>query len=227
MPVHDEERTIAALVEDLEHEVVALVPGTQVIVVDDASVDGTPQLLGQLRQARPWLQVERLAANVGHGRAVRHGLNLSRGDWIFGIDSDGQFVVADFALLWARRGEADLVLGVRERRHDPRHRLVLSRLVAAASSLLAGRRIKDANTPFRLLRRDAWEDLSRTLDEAALAPNVLMTVGAGLRGWRILEVPVRHLARRGAPSTLRALRLVRFSLRGLAQLLVYRRRVRR
>jgi hypothetical protein len=117
------------------------------------------------------------------------------------------------------------VLGVRQRRHDPRLRLVLSRLVARLSSLLARRRLKDANTPFRLLRREAWEDLSPTLDAAALAPNVLMTVGAGLRGWRILEVPVRHLPRSGTPSTLRALRLLRFSLRGLAQLIVYRRRV--
>jgi dolichol-phosphate mannosyltransferase len=223
--VHDEERTIGALVRDLEHDVLAVVPSAQVIVVDDASTDGTPQLLADLQQSRPWLHVKRLDVNVGHGRAVRQGLDSSRGDWIFGLDSDGQFVVADFALLWARRDEAELVLGVRQRRHDPRHRLVLSQLVARVSSLLARRRLKDANTPFRLLRRDAWEDLSPTLEATALAPNVLMTVGAGLRGWRILELPVRHLPRSGTPSTLRALRLVRFSLRGLAQLIVYRRRV--
>lgn len=224
--MHDEERTIGDLVRDLEQDVLAVVPSAQVIVVDDASTDGTPQLLADLRQSRAWLHVERLDANVGHGRAVRHGLDLSSGDWILGIDSDGQFVVADFALLWARRGEADLVLGVRKRRHDPLHRLVLSRLVARVSSLLARRRLRDANTPFRLLRRDAWEDLSPALQASALAPNVLMTVGAGLRGWRVLEVPVRHLPRSGTPSTLRALRLVRFSLRGLAQLIAYRRRVR-
>ncbi len=227
VPVHDEERTIAALVEDLERDVVPGVAGAEVIVVDDASTDATPGILAALREGRPWLRVERLEPNVGHGRAVRHGLELARGEWIFGLDSDGQFVVADFALLWREREEGDLVLGVRERRHDPRHRLILSRTVAVVSSLLAGSRIRDANTPFRLLRRRAWDDLRPTLDPAALAPNVLVTVGAGLRGWPVVEVPVTHLARAGGPSTLRSLRLLRFSLRGLGQLLAYRRRVGR
>jgi hypothetical protein len=99
--------------------------------------------------------------------------------------------------------------------------------VAAVSSLLAGSRIRDVNTPFRLLRRRVWNDLRPTLDAAALAPNVLVTVGAGLRGWRVLEIPVTHLAREGGTSTLRSLRLLRFSLRGLGQLLAYRRRVGR
>jgi dolichol-phosphate mannosyltransferase len=227
VPVHDEERTIATLVDDLGRDVLTVVPRAEVIVVDDASSDRTPQLLEELRRTRPWLQVERLDQNVGHGRAVRRGLDLSRGEWIFALDSDGQFVVADFARLWDRREEADLLLGVRERRHDPRHRLVLSRLVAAVSSLLAGSRIRDVNTPFRLLRRRVWNDLRPTLDAAALAPNVLVTVGAGLRGWRVLEIPVTHLAREGGTSTLRSLRLLRFSLRGLGQLLAYRRRVGR
>jgi glycosyltransferase involved in cell wall biosynthesis len=227
VPVHDEERTIAALVEDLERDVVPVVGGAEVIVVDDASTDATPAILAELRERRPWLRVERLEPNVGHGRAVRHGLELARGEWVFGLDSDGQFVVSEFARLWDRREEADLVLGIRERRHDPRHRLVLSRLVATVSSLLAGRRIRDANTPFRLLRRRAWDDLRPTLDPAALAPNVLVTVGAGLRGWRVAEIPVTHLAREGGTSTLRSLRLLRFSLRGLWQLVAYRRRVGR
>lgn len=227
VPVHDEERTIALVVEDLEREVVPAVASAEVIVVDDASTDGTPEILSGLREDRPWLRVERLEANVGHGRAVRHGLELARGEWILGLDSDGQFVVADFALLWGRRDDGDLVLGVRERRHDPGHRLVLSRAVAVVSSLLAGHRIRDANTPFRLLRRIAWEDLGPILDPLALAPNILVTVGAGLRGWRIIEVPVTHLAREGGGSRLRSVRLLVFSLRGLGQLLGYRVRVRR
>ena len=45
--------------------------------------------------------------------------------------------------------------------------------------------------------------------------------------FRIVNVPVTHLAREGAPSTLRALRLLRFSLRGLGQLIAFRYRLAR
>jgi hypothetical protein len=87
--------------------------------------------------------------------------------------------------------------------------------------------VQDANTPFRLVRREAWDDLRPLVDPIALAPNILIAVGAIVRGWRIVEVPVTHLPREGGTSTLRALRLLRFSLRGLVQLLAFRRRVRR
>ena len=227
VPVHNEERTIERLVEDLGRVVVPEVDEIEVLVVDDASSDGTAGLLAALGEQRPWLHVERLDQNIGHGPAVRRGLDAARGEWLFGLDSDAQFVVDDFQLLWERRREVDLVLGVREHRHDPRHRLLLSRTVAWTSSALAGRRVRDANTPFRLLRRAAWEDLAPLLDPLTLAPNVLVTVGAVRRGWRVAEVPVRHLPREGGPSTLRSLRLLSFSLRGLRQLLGFRRRLRR
>ena len=211
---------------DLERELVPVCPQLEVIVVDDASSDNSPAILSELSATRPWLQVQRLEPNVGHGPAVRHGLDRARGEWIFQLDSDGQFRVDEFPLLWERRHHADLLLGVRLERHDPRHRLLLTRVVAAAVSALAARRVQDANTPFRLMRRETWEDVRPFVDPTALAPNILIAVGAIVRGWRIVEVPVTHLPREGGTSTLRALRLLRFSLSGLFQLLAYRRRVR-
>jgi glycosyltransferase involved in cell wall biosynthesis len=226
VPVHNEQATIAALVHDLERELVPACPQLEVIVVDDASSDETPVILSELGATRPWLQVHRLEPNVGHGPAVRHGLDRARGEWIFQLDSDGQFRVDEFPLLWERRHDGDLLLGVRLERHDPRHRLLLSRVVAGAASALAARRMQDANTPFRLIRREAWDDVRPLVDPSALAPNILIAVGAIVRGWRIVEVPVTHLPREGGASTLRALRLLRFSLRGLFQLLAFRRGVR-
>ena len=119
------------------------------------------------------------------------------------------------------------MLGVRAERNDPTHRLLLTRAVRLAASLLAGRRIRDVNTPFRLLRRSVWEELQPLMSADTLAPNILVTLGAAVRGKRIVDVPVTHLAREGGTSTLRALRLIRFSLRGLGQLVVFRYRLAR
>jgi glycosyltransferase involved in cell wall biosynthesis len=150
------------------------------------------------------------------------GLQRASAEWVFQLDSDGQFVVAEFPLLWEQRHEADLVLGVRAQRRDPAHRLLLTRAVRLAASLLAGSRIQDVNTPFRLLRRSLWSELEPHIPAETLAPNILVALGAAVRNRPIEYVPVTHLARKRGTSTLRALRLVRFSLRGLGQLLAFR-----
>ncbi len=70
------------------------------------------------------------------------------------------------------------------------------------------------------MRRQVWEDLGPRVGDGALAPSILVSVGAVRRGWRVVEVPVRHRRRSGTgPSTLRRARLVAFSLRGLGELL--------
>jgi dolichol-phosphate mannosyltransferase len=225
VPVYNEAETIEALVQDLGDVLLPAVDRFEAIVVDDASTDETPRILERLAQDRPWLQVHRAPQNAGHGAAVLRGLEAAQGEWIFQIDSDGQFVVAEFPRLWERRAEGDLLLGVRASRHDPLHRLVLTRAVRLTASLLAGRHIRDVNTPFRLMRRTLWEDLQRFIEPGTLAPNILVTLGAAVRGWKTINVPVTHLAREQGTSTLRQLRLLKFSLRGLRQLLVFRRRL--
>ncbi|HUG64310.1 MAG TPA: glycosyltransferase family 2 protein [Gaiellaceae bacterium] len=227
VPVYNEEGAIETLVDDLGSVLTPLFDELQVIVVDDASTDETPAILERLAHERPWLDVVRASSNAGHGPSVVRGLELARAEWIFQIDSDGQFVVAEFPRLWERRANGDLVLGVRQNRRDPRHRLLLSRSVRLATSLLVGARMRDVNTPFRLVRRSVWEDLRPLIGSSTLAPNIFVAVGARVRGWRVVELPATHRPRVTGTGSLRALRLVRFSLRALGQLLAFRVRLRR
>lgn len=227
MPVHDEAGTVERVLEALARDVVSRFPAVDVIVVDDASTDETPQILRRLDAAFPWLRIERSDENQGHGPAVRRGLELARADWIFQLDSDDQFVVSDFWKLWDRRSAADLVLGIRFDRHDPRHRLLLSKALAGIVSRLAARPVRDANAPFRLVRRVVWEDIRSFLPRDALAPSMLVSLGAVVRGWRVVEVPVAHLPRTRGESSLRWFRLGRFSVRALAQLYAFRTALRR
>ena len=150
----------------------------------------------------------------------------AQGDWLFVLDSDGNIPAAGFWHLWEERGEADLVLGVRLDRRDPRHRLLLTRAVRVVVSRLSGRPLQDANVPFRLLRRELWDELAPLVGPDVLAPSILVSVGAAARGRRVVEVPVEHRPRAGDVSSLRRLRLLGFSARGLAQLLRFRLRLR-
>ena len=157
MPVYNEDQVIESLVRELEVHVAERLPEVELVVVDDCSTDATASILDRLAREREWLVVEHASRNAGHGPSVVRGLRMSRGEWIFQLDSDGQFEVADFWKLWEARTEADLVLGVRVDRSDPLHRLVLSRIIALAVSVLARRRLRDPNVPFRLVRRELWD----------------------------------------------------------------------
>lgn len=222
VPVHDEAATIPGLVEELGRDVVAKHPSAVVIVVDDASTDATPAILERRAAEDSWLHFERSERNRGHGPTVRRGLDLARADWIFELDSDGQFVVSEFWSLWKRRAEADVIVGVRAERQDPPYRRLLSRGVALVTSVLAGRRLRDPNNPFRLLRREVWEDLRPFVPENVGPIHVLFSLGAVKRGWQVTEVPITHLPRASGHSSLRAFRLARFCARGLWQLLTFR-----
>jgi glycosyltransferase involved in cell wall biosynthesis len=225
VPVWNEQATIGPVVKELDAELASRVDSLEIIVVDDASSDETPAILASLADKGGRVRVIRSTENRGHGASVLRGLAEASGDWIFHVDSDGQFVVSEFAELWERRHQFDLLLGRRAKRRDPVHRLVLSRVVAAGVSLLAGRRLRDPNVPFKLFRRTLWEDVRPFVSDGSLAPSILIAAGAVVRGWRVVEVPVSHRARPTGRSTLRAARLLRFSARGLGQLLRFRLRL--
>ena len=227
IPVWNEEHAIRGILEDVDREVASRFADAEIIVVDDAATDGTAAIVDDVAARNQRVTVLRPERNCGHGPSVLAGLAASSGDWIFQLDSDGQFVASDFWELWRRHEDADLVLGTRAARHDPRHRLLLSRLVSLTVSTLARKRIRDANTPFRLVRRSLWDDVGPLIGLEALAPSILLALGASARSWRLVEVPVTHLPRASGTSSLRAWRLLRFSARGLRQLVGFRLALRR
>lgn len=225
MPAWNEEAVIEAAVRDLEREVLPAAEDVEIVVVDDRSSDRTGEILDRLGRESSHLRVIHAEANAGHGPSVLRAIRESTGDWIFQLDSDRQIPIEEFRRLWEHAQTADLALGVRRGRRDPPTRLALTRVVATVVSLLARRRIRDANVPFKVFRRELWNDLRPLIAEDALAPSIFIALGAARRGWRIAEVPVAHVAGVRTRSSLRAWRLLSFAARGLAQLIAFNRKL--
>src|SRR5262249_20971937 len=106
-------------------DVVRKVEGdAKLLVIDDGSIDETGAILDRYKKREPLLLVHH-QENTGHGRAILKGytLALNQGfQWVFQVDSDGQFDPADFWKLWEKRTTASFVLAVRQREKDPIHR---------------------------------------------------------------------------------------------------------
>jgi glycosyltransferase involved in cell wall biosynthesis len=201
MPAHNEAAQIDASIEEWYDSVVARIPGAELVVVDDCSSDGTGARLAALATQLPELRVLRTPANVGHGRAVRFGLERCRGTFVFQTDSDRPHRPADFWNLWDRRNDVDFAFGVRQARNDGAWRQLVSYGLCGANGLIWGRWIRDANCPFKLMRRDALEALLTEIPCDSFIPMVMVSVLGRHLGYRVIDVPVPHFERSaGEPS---------------------------
>ena len=228
VPAFNEGAIIARTIDDLRAEIADRLDGVEIVVVDDASTDATGAVLDGLAAADPRLVVVHAEVNRGHGPSVRRGLDRARGEWILQLDADGEIAPADFWSLWAERGRASVIVGYRVDRRAPGHRIALNRLARwTVRGLASGRPLRDVNAPFKLVRREVWEDLRPAFPAAPAVPSILLLLGAAVRGRAIVEVPVRHLPRLGGESTLRPVRLAKLSLSAAAELLRFRVRLAR
>lgn len=227
MPVFNEELVIERVAADYL-KIVDEIPGpAELVIVDDASTDSTPQLLASIgSESGGRFRFERSRVNQGHGPTLARAIELASGEWIFHVDSDGQFDATEFWQLWAKRTEADLVLGVRRDRKDPRARLALAYVERSFVSLLAGERVPDPNTPFKLFKKARWDQLRDSMGVDPFAPSIMLTLGAALQKWNVVHLPVTHLPREHGSSSLLGLRLLRSVLKSALQTWRFRRRVK-
>jgi glycosyltransferase involved in cell wall biosynthesis len=226
MPAYNEEAVVAEAVAAVRRHVLDALPGAELVVVDDGSRDRTGAILDGLARVDPRVRVIH-RANGGHGPALRTGLDAARGDYLFLLDSDLQIPLEAFGALWAAARGRDGAFGVRADRHDPALRIWLSRAIAVALRLLFGVRLADANVPFKVVRRAAWEAARPAIPPDTLAPSLFLAVWMRAGGLDVAEQPVPHRRRATGRTAIRRWRLLRFCARAFGQLLAFRRRLPR
>jgi dolichol-phosphate mannosyltransferase len=191
VPVHDEERSVALLYEELE---AALEPGGEpweAVFVDDGSTDGSFAALTRLHARTPNTRVVRLRRNFGKSTALATGFAQAEGETIVTIDSDLQDDPAEIPRLLAKLDEGfDLVSGWKTQRRDPWRRRLLSRIFNAVTGRVSGVGLHDMNCGLKAYRADVVRGLSLYGELHRFIP-----VLAHYRGFRTAELPVNHRPR--------------------------------
>lgn len=194
MPVYNEAGCIESVVRGLQKAVIDRVPGSEFIVAEDGSTDGTKQILARLQQELAFKLVSG-EQRKGYTRAVLDALRLPTHDTILFTDSDGQHDPADFFKLIPYLANNDLVIGWKKPRNDSWHRRLLSWGYNRLISILFGLHLHDIDCGFRVMRKTIVDTIlpqTRTLKQCVSSEYVIR---AHLAGHRICEVPVTHFAR--------------------------------
>ncbi|MGB7291077.1 MAG: glycosyltransferase family 2 protein [Thermodesulfobacteriota bacterium] len=218
MPVYNEEGIIERTVRDYYSEIVDKIPGSEMVIVDDCSTDNSPLILKELSVELPNIRVLRTQENGGHGRALRLAFENVRCDLIFHTDSDYQNDPRDFWKLYNEIEAEDLVIGYRAERNDPIPRLIITRLVILVNFVLFCFYIRDANSPFKLIRRGCLEDCLKDIRNDVFAPSILLAITAKKKGYRLKEVPVSHLSRKTGRVSIVKWKLVRACFQTLREI---------
>jgi dolichol-phosphate mannosyltransferase len=198
VPVHDEEDTIAPLIE----EIVAALRGRiafEILYVDDGSQDATMDHLRHALDFYPELRVLRHARCSGQSAAICSGVKAARGRWIATLDGDGQNDPADLPKLLAARdagpAQVKLYAGWRVHRHDSGSRRWAARWANAIRARLLNDATPDAGCGTKLFERDAFLDLPRFDHMHRYLPALMQRAG-----WRSVNIPVNHRARSAGVS---------------------------
>ena len=90
----------------------------------------------------------------GYHYALDHGA-----DFVFQTDSDGQTLPSEFEQFWNQRKAWDMVIGWRNNRQDGGSRIFVTRILRLVIRICFGVSVKDANTPFRLMKQILYADI--------------------------------------------------------------------
>jgi glycosyltransferase involved in cell wall biosynthesis len=196
IPVFNEERTVATLVR----RVLATPYEKEVILVDDASSDGSGRIMTELAAAHPELRVLRHERNQGKGAALATALRTVTGDVVLIQDADLEYDPLDYPVLLKpiEDGNADVVFGSRflggpfGRVHLFHHYLG-NRFLTLLSNLFTNLNLTDMETCYKVFRREVAQKLDLRSRRFAVEPEI--TAKVARMGARIYEVPVRYAGR--------------------------------
>lgn len=191
VPVHDEERSVKPLYEELRAALDPLRRPWEAIFVDDGSADGSFASLTRLHADADNVKVVRLRRNFGKAAALAAGFRHAAGDVVVTIDADLQDDPAEIPRLLAKLDEGfDLVSGWKTQRRDPVSRRIPSRIFNGVVGRVSGLRLHDMNCGLKAYRADVVRNL-RIYGEL----HRFLPVLAHDRGYRVAELPVNHRPR--------------------------------
>jgi len=155
VPAFNEEAGIVGVIEGLKSTLARLPCRSEVIVVDDGSTDGTSERVAAIEGVR----LLRNPVNLGYGHSLMRGIASARGSLIAISDADASYPSASLADLHALLEEgADHVIG--ERTGENLKSPWLARgIYRWLCGYVVGTRVPDANSGFRVFRREVAENL--------------------------------------------------------------------
>ena len=190
MPAYNERETI----EEIIRRVLAVPLRIELVVVDDASTDGTRDILQALASALPFKLLLQ-PNNRGKGAALARGFADVTGEIVVIQDADLEYSPEEYAVLTPliTSGRADVVFGSR---FLGTHRVFLlthylgNLLITFVTNVLYNTMLTDMETCYKLMRVDVLRSMELKSNGFGIEPEI--TAKVFKRGYKVYEVPISY-----------------------------------
>jgi glycosyltransferase involved in cell wall biosynthesis len=196
MPCYNERATIETIVE----RVLASPYTGELVIVDDASTDGTRDIVKKLASTDDRIHVYEQPVNQGKGAALRRGFREATQPFVLVQDADLEYDPSEYNVLLAPLvdGRADVVFGSRFAGQNA-HRVLYfwhsigNKVLTLLSNMVTDLNLSDMETCFKVFRREVIQSITIEEDRFGFEPEITAKVAAG--GWRVFEVGISYNGR--------------------------------
>jgi glycosyltransferase involved in cell wall biosynthesis len=190
IPIRNERDNLQPLTDELRAVIGNYPGGVEVLLVDDASDDGSAETIAELARRHAEIRPLTLTRHSGQTAAFDAGFKAARGRVVVTMDGDLQNDPRDIPRLIEMLESHDVAVGCRRERHDPWRKRVASRVANAVRNRLTRESIVDTGCSLKAFRREALRDLKLYEGMHRFLPTLL-----AMDGFRVVQVPVSHRPR--------------------------------
>lgn len=206
IPVYRSEKSLPALTARLGDVLEQSGWDYEIVLVDDASPDGSWEVMQQMRAANARVKVIQHMRNFGQHRAILCGLRHARGDLLVTMDDDLQHPPEEIPKLheaMAADPTVDVAIGAYEVKQHSWFRNLGTEVVNRVTSFVFGKGTGLKLTSFRIMRRRVADELLKTRRHNPRINQLLLMITD-----RMVNVPVAHHPRQFGRSGYSLRRLV-------------------
>lgn len=203
IPVYNEEENIERTIRVACEVLDKTGSDYELILVDDASTDETPQILERLAKTNLKLRVIRHPENQNLGGALRTGFSKAEKDFVVYSDADLPFDFHDIerAIHVIQTVGADIVTAYRhDRTSDVWYRILYSLTYNLLIRLIYRIRVRDVNFAFKVFKREVLNKIS--LQASSVFVSAELLIRAWRMGFYICQIGADYFVRRAGQSTL-------------------------
>jgi len=193
-PAYNDEPTIGQLVRHALAILPEFTDDYEVLVINDGSSDGTAAILDELSRSDAHVRPIHHQVNRGYGGALQSGFAQATKEFVFYTDGDGQYDVREIArLLPLMTAGVDVVNGYKARRADSLYRVIIGKIYNRTARLLFRLPIRDVDCDFRLIRREALQQIGPISSSGAACLEMVRKLKSN--GAVFAEIEVNHYPR--------------------------------
>ena len=201
IPCYNEKNLVGKILDKIISTHLSYEIEKEIIVIDDASTDGTEAVLQEYSRQHTAINIIRQQTNSGKGAAVRRALQIVTGDIVIIQDADMEYDPKDYnkMLQPILEGYADVVYGSRFMGEGP-HRVLFffhtigNKFLTFLSNLLTGLNLSDMETGYKMFKTELLKQVRIKENRFGFEPEITAKI-SHIKNIRIYEIGIAYYGR--------------------------------